>query len=55
MIRNIRKLFCQKLKFRKSNFLQDPGYVEGVTKVHAACNLQELPHVEGVERNKKTY
>ena len=58
MIGNIKKLFLPKNLYicRKSNFLQDPGYVEDVEgsccMLHAT--LQEIPNVEGIKRNKNT-
>ena len=51
----LRDFSHQKLKCVKKQVLQDPGYVESVEGSYCRLHgtLQEIPHVEGVKRNKK--
>ena len=37
MIGNIKRTFPLKTGLQEKQVLQDPGYVEGVQKLHAAC------------------
>ena len=52
MIGNIKETFPPKTgMWKKTTSCKIQG-MSKVLKVHAACNLQEIPHAEGVKRNK---
>ena len=54
IIGNINKLFPLKTEMWKKQVLQDPWYVGGVKGTYCMLYtmLQEIPHFEGVKRNK---
>ena len=52
MIGNIKKLFLPKTDVQKKQLLARSRVCQRCWfMLHVACNLQEIPHVEGVKRN----